>query len=458
MSIFNFKVTYSRDKAYLVYSIGRKRQMNFSHIQTFTENQFYDFFVPFECTKTGKGGKINFDISGLTSLSEFLKVDIKQEQYFSIISDIQKITSFCQKHYFQLENLVFNPKYMYYHNTTGKVLMAYVPLRNDDDKFINGNAVKCLLGIHKKAKISITDGNFMNEYENYLNKLKDERQKFTPDALNRVLSEMKYIEKKKSDSVIKIENSSERYEIKDQIIEQPVKGIDASKKAYEKNDVPEDDGGGATVIRIRTSLPGSPFLMDRTGKKIEITKNPFGIGSARDNDLVINKQEISSHHAQIVHEDGEYYIVDNNSRNGTYLNDIDNKVMRARIVDGNSIFFDINKYVFKTLHTQIDVKDSDDINPVELSKDNDRTLAYIKKLSDDSIVKIKRYPFSSKKLSDIIFFEKRFADETLLYMENTSCNSLRLENIEVPIGEKVEIFSGCTLFINGELYTFIVEN
>lgn len=463
MSIFNFKVTYSKDKTYLVYSVGRKRQMNFTQIKSFTDNQFYDSFLPFECTKTGKGGKINFDISGLTSLSEFLKVDIKQDQYFSIISDIQRITSFCQKHYFQLENLIFNPKYMYYHNTTGKVVMAYVPLRNDDDKFISGSVVKCLLNIHKKSKISITDGNFMNEYENYLNELKNDRQNFTPDALYRVLSEMKYIEKqvekRKSDSTIKAENNSERYGIQDQMLNQPLKNTDIPAKAHEKTVVPEeDDGGSATVIRIRTSLPGSPFLMDRTGKKIEIIKNPFSIGREKDNDLVINDDMISSHHAQIVHEGGEYYIVDNNSGNGTYLNDIDNKVLRAKIVDKSRLFFDMFEYVFKTEQTKVDVSDSDEINPVELSKDNERTLAYIKKLSDDSIIKIKHYPFSSKKLSDIIFFEKKFAGETLLYVENTSCNSLRLENIEVPIGEKVEIFSGCSLFINDELYTFIVEN
>ncbi|MDE6519123.1 MAG: FHA domain-containing protein [Ruminococcus sp.] len=457
MGIFNFKEIYSKTETYLVYSFGKKRQMNLTQIQSFNDNQFYDFFVPFKCTKTGKGGKINFNISGLTSLSEFLKVDIKQEQYFSIISDIQRITSFCQKHFFQLENLIFNPKYMYYHNITGKVMMAYVPLRNDDNKFINGSAVKCLLDIHKKSRISITDGSFINEYENYLDKLKKDEQNFTPDALYRLLSEMRYVKKKKSDSIIKNETDSERYEIEKQIINEPLKDTDIPEKSHEKPVIPEEDSS-ATVIRIRTSLPGSPFLMDMTGKKIEITKNPFRIGRGKDNDFVLSDSMISSHHAQIIHDSGEYYIVDNNSSNGTYLNDIDNKILRARIVDGNSIFFAMNRYIFKTSKTQIDVQDSDYINFDLLNEDDDRTLAYIKKVSDDNVITIRHYPFSSKELSDIIFFEKKHAGETLLYMENTSCNSLRLENIDVPIGEKVEIFSGCTLSVNGELYTFTVEN
>lgn len=59
------------------------------------------------------------------------------------------------------------------------------------------------------------------------------------------------------------------------------------------------------------------------GLKTHINKPVFTIGASADNDLVIaNDDYVSSKHAIIRCENGNYYITDQNSRNGTFVNDV----------------------------------------------------------------------------------------------------------------------------------------
>ena len=122
-NLLSFKTTYEGNKTYLVFSIEKKEEINYSEVQMLEKDAYRSYFLPFQCTKTSRSNKISFDVSGLTALSEYLKTEMKQDQYFELISDIQKIISACQKAYLSYDNLVCDPKYMYYHNTLKKVLM-----------------------------------------------------------------------------------------------------------------------------------------------------------------------------------------------------------------------------------------------------------------------------------------------------------------------------------------------
>ena len=80
---------------------------------------------------------------------------------------------------------------MYYHNVQKKVLMAYVPVKNPH--YVCDGLGQCLLRIHKKARnVIITDGNYMQKYEAFLQryamaagkrKRKRNQQPFSPNAL-----------------------------------------------------------------------------------------------------------------------------------------------------------------------------------------------------------------------------------------------------------------------------------
>src|ERR1700691_106901 len=72
------------------------------------------------------------------------------------------------------------------------------------------------------------------------------------------------------------------------------------------------------------STPPSPLsfvLVDgstrRTGM---VTHSPYTVGRLPENDLVLSHPYVSRRHAEIVVEDGVCYVVDQNSRHGTYIN------------------------------------------------------------------------------------------------------------------------------------------
>jgi FHA domain len=57
------------------------------------------------------------------------------------------------------------------------------------------------------------------------------------------------------------------------------------------------------------------------GQRTDITSNILTIGRAPDNQLVLQDQQLSSHHAEIRPDAQGYLLVDMNSRNGTFVNE-----------------------------------------------------------------------------------------------------------------------------------------
>lgn len=79
-------------------------------------------------------------------------------------------------------------------------------------------------------------------------------------------------------------------------------------------------------------------LVYKDGDKVSsyaVEKNEISIGRASDNELIINDFGVSRHHAKIVFDNGETYVVDLNSRNGTRVNNV--LVTRGTVKDGDEI-------------------------------------------------------------------------------------------------------------------------
>ncbi len=73
------------------------------------------------------------------------------------------------------------------------------------------------------------------------------------------------------------------------------------------------------------STASSPVLLYVEGaeqRSISLEPLPFSIGRKTGMDLVIPDSRVSRDHAQIVCENGEYFVVDQNSRHGTFVNGV----------------------------------------------------------------------------------------------------------------------------------------
>ena len=64
------------------------------------------------------------------------------------------------------------------------------------------------------------------------------------------------------------------------------------------------------------------IVVDPNGHRtrVEIKPLPFKIGRQADNNLILRDSRTSRQHAQIVLEDGQYFIEDAESRHGVFVN------------------------------------------------------------------------------------------------------------------------------------------
>ena len=81
---------------------------------------------------------------------------------------------------------------------------------------------------------------------------------------------------------------------------------------------------------------GGLYLMAENGELDKVTKERFVIGRGKHCDFVINSGKVSREHAAIVNEDGEWYIEDLGSSNGTWFNK--QRIKRKQVEDGDEFF------------------------------------------------------------------------------------------------------------------------
>jgi len=75
----------------------------------------------------------------------------------------------------------------------------------------------------------------------------------------------------------------------------------------------------------------------RTGEERYIAGSSITIGKSGDSDIVISNNKVSRHHALIENIYGSYYLFDQNSTNGTFLNDIPVNAGGVRLMPGDII-------------------------------------------------------------------------------------------------------------------------
>ena len=86
---------------------------------------------------------------------------------------------------------------------------------------------------------------------------------------------------------------------------------------------------------------------------IQIHKLPFSIGRAKDNDLILNHPSISNHHGiiEINSSTNEYFLIDNKSSNGTFINNLKMTMNKTKIETNDKIKFanDETEFIFEKI-------------------------------------------------------------------------------------------------------------
>jgi len=114
---------------------------------------------------------------------------------------------------------------------------------------------------------------------------------------------------------------------------------------HQQDKVCNSCGVPLALLKGKTALA---WLVSDKGK-LAIRKTNCQIGAISANDIVINHPKISRHHSEITFKDGEFYIRDKDSENGTYLNNDPDRISNRKLIDG-----DVVKFAKLEFHFRID--------------------------------------------------------------------------------------------------------
>ena len=109
-------------------------------------------------------------------------------------------------------------------------------------------------------------------------------------------------------------------------------------------------GAGETSVLSGANQTPATLIRVKTGEKITITRQVFKLGKERNkvDFCITNNNSVSRNHANIEYKNGEYYIIDLNSTNNTFVN---GQMIRAnnevKLSDGDNIKLSDEEFQFK---------------------------------------------------------------------------------------------------------------
>lgn len=112
-----------------------------------------------------------------------------------------------------------------------------------------------------------------------------------------------------------------------------------------KLDVEADHEGMRYVVGWLVGLDGPA-----KGESFTIRMGRNTIGRDRKSDVYVNDEQASGHHADLVYrpDEGRFILMDHNSTNGTYVNDVELEPRRD-LVDRDMVTIGRHKFVFVSL-------------------------------------------------------------------------------------------------------------
>ncbi|MDQ2085703.1 DUF6382 domain-containing protein [Herbivorax sp. ANBcel31] len=127
--------------------------------------------------------------------------------------------------------------------------------------------------------------------------------------------------------------------------------FNTNSKASDETTLLSQEGQDETTL-LNSQDPSPPYLQankDGVLEEIKITKPEFIIGRLKDQvDYVTQNKAIGKVHAEIITKNGQYFLKDLNSKNGTFINDKRlNSNVEYEIKDNDIIVFANSKYIFK---------------------------------------------------------------------------------------------------------------
>lgn len=304
--MYKFKTSFKKDSVTISKLSLRKNKINEFEIKVFEKENMEGFFIP----KIKSKHKIEYTAPRSIALSKYIKKNMSVHKFYNIIAQTIEVAKKIKLNKLTMDKLLIDIDMVYISEIIGELYFIYEPITNNDNE-------TTLLGFFEEiiSRIKIENKELIMEskrFHKYIMSIKTPQvrdfEQYILDNYPEIYQQISRIEIKKKDSTA-------------------VNKINKLELSQEK--------GYAELIN------------KKTGDKITISKESFYIGKDDSADLVINNNKaISRKHATIYYIENEFYIVDENSTNHTYVNEQMINTNRKILSNGDTIKFADEEYTF----------------------------------------------------------------------------------------------------------------
>ena len=299
--------------------------------------------LPYKIYNVDNNTRIQYDISSKQSLQWICeKRQLKKENFHKLLRAVTEVVQELARYFLPIEQLFFSPEYIYTDVETFEICFCYHP-----DREVSSACKE----FHKLMEYLINHLDYEDKelveqgYTVYRYTLQDNYN--ITKCIEKAQKQETYDEREEEDVV---ETEQEQRQEKEYIenksyLKVAEGGIISTlfhrfkgENSMEKGEMAREEYKRESVTEVEEELYGTTVLLKEVSDKpmhyllalseggyedIPITKFPFVIGKGRDwSDGVIHHTLVSRIHAQLEEEDGEVYITDLNSTNGTFINDV----------------------------------------------------------------------------------------------------------------------------------------
>lgn len=339
------------------------------------------------CDGTESGVSLGFDITDMTPVSLLASNGAGISFIADIFGQVISAVYESEKYLFDSSMFVLNGDYVYYHRDTGQTKLLLLPERN---RIFHQSLKERLREFIKKVLcdsqyLSEKDGIRLIQLLNYINNEREFTVKGLADILNDIRLSYEIREEKTEDNFcgnisedISVYNDCDS-ESSDNLTEKKSLNVNKLKRFFgslfnSDNSEENSDGGSMEdnnvtdieYVNIVTEKEASfgdtkeiavlggqssfPYMVRKCdGSKVVINKTLFSIGKEeRYADYrIIDNAAVSRMHAEIKCENGVYAVIDQDSRNHTYINgDMAGAYVPVEIHSGDVISFADDEYTF----------------------------------------------------------------------------------------------------------------
>lgn len=321
--------------------------------------------------------KLSYLSPGGIKLEAYLKKGITKNDFFLVIAQILEAVKSIGRNSFNINNLILNMKYVFVNEMTHELHFVYQPIYSSA---ISSDLAPFLYDVAYSVTLALNeDYKCVNNFIAYLKGLQAVSviniEKYLLDVYPQIYKQVKRQKYGQSEYLGSFKNGKDIYYDMDKRRKPtPLADDDSTSLLSEKNDKDEatallvEDDDEATSLLIddeATSLlsddePTSllsegpqityPYLIRKSSfDRTDINKPVFRIGKERSyvDCFVANNNAISRIHADIITKNNSFFVKDENSTNGTYVNG--NRLSpneEVQVFDGDIITFANEEFEF----------------------------------------------------------------------------------------------------------------